>query len=32
VRSIFASGKLPPPTGGCADVAIPLSFTPQEGK
>jgi outer membrane biosynthesis protein TonB len=32
VTGMFRSAKFPPPTGGCIDVNLPLSFAPKEGK
>jgi len=32
VMGMFRSAKFPPPTGGCIDVKVPLSFVPREGK
>jgi TonB family protein len=32
VLGMFRSAKFPPPTGGCAEVNVPLSFVPKEGK
>ena len=32
VMGMFRSAKFPPPTGGCVDARIPLSFVPREGK
>jgi len=32
VTGMFRSAKFPPPTGGCIDVNLPLSFSPREGK
>jgi hypothetical protein len=29
---MFKSAKVPPAVGGCADINIPLSFVPKEGK
>jgi hypothetical protein len=30
VMNRFKSGSFPPPTGGCADVNVPISFTPKK--
>ncbi len=32
VMGMFRSAKFPPPTGGCVDAKVPLSFVPREGK
>jgi outer membrane biosynthesis protein TonB len=32
VMGMFRSAKFPPPTGGCVDARIPLSFVPRESK
>jgi outer membrane biosynthesis protein TonB len=32
VMGMFRSAKFPPPTGGCLDAKVPLSFVPREGK
>ncbi len=32
VTRSFRSAKLPPASGGCVDVKVPLSFVPQQGK
>jgi outer membrane biosynthesis protein TonB len=32
VMGMFRSAKFPPPTGGCLDAQVPLSFVPREGK
>ena len=32
VIGMFRSAKFPPPSGGCVDVQVPLSFVPREGK
>ena len=32
VMGMFRSAKFPPPTGGCIDARVPLSFVPREGK
>jgi outer membrane biosynthesis protein TonB len=32
VMGMFRSAKFPPPTSGCIDVQVPLSFVPREGK
>jgi hypothetical protein len=32
VMGMFRSAKFPPPSGGCVDVNVPLSFVPREGK
>jgi outer membrane biosynthesis protein TonB len=32
VMGMFRSAKFPPPTGGCVDARVPLSFVPREGK
>jgi outer membrane biosynthesis protein TonB len=32
VMGMFRSAKFPPPSGGCVEVQVPLSFVPREGK
>jgi outer membrane biosynthesis protein TonB len=32
VMGMFRSAKFPPPTGGCIDAKVPLSFVPREGR
>jgi len=32
VMGMFRSAKFPPPSGGCVDVNVPLSFVPREDK
>jgi outer membrane biosynthesis protein TonB len=32
VMGMFRSAKFPPPTGGCIEAQVPLSFVPKEGK
>jgi len=32
VMGMFRTAKFPPPTSGCVDVQVPLSFVPREGK
>jgi hypothetical protein len=32
VMGMFRSAKFPPPSGGCIDAQVPLSFVPREGK
>jgi hypothetical protein len=32
VVGMFRSARFPPATGGCVDIAVPLSFVPREGK
>ena len=32
VMGMFRSAKFPPPSGGCLDAKVPLSFVPREGK
>jgi len=32
VMGMFRSAKFPPPSGGCIDAKVPLSFVPREGK
>jgi outer membrane biosynthesis protein TonB len=32
VMGMFRSAKFPPPTGGCVEAQVPLSFVPKEGK
>jgi hypothetical protein len=32
VMGMFRSAKFPPPTGGCVDAKVPLSFVPREGR
>src|SRR5438105_3744119 len=32
VMGMFRSAKFPPPTGGCVDAKVPLSFVPRESK
>jgi len=32
VMGMFRAAKFPPPSGGCVDVNVPLSFVPREGK
>jgi len=32
VMGMFRSAKFPPPTGGCLDAKVPLSFVPRESK
>ncbi|HKQ68852.1 MAG TPA: AgmX/PglI C-terminal domain-containing protein [Polyangiaceae bacterium] len=32
VIGMFRSAKFPPPTGGCVEAQVPLSFVPREGK
>jgi outer membrane biosynthesis protein TonB len=32
VMGMFRSAKFPPPTGGCVDAKVPMSFVPRETK
>ncbi|HEX9297933.1 MAG TPA: AgmX/PglI C-terminal domain-containing protein [Polyangiaceae bacterium] len=32
VMGMFRSARFPPPTGGCIDAKVPLSFVPREGR